>query len=1163
MKKVIGSVVAALALAVTSATAPDAPASAVDDDRPTRYYYDDAQDETAITDTLEGDLDGLLLVGQSHLLPATGNAAAQRPTLVSARDALAVLVPTGGTAYRSVTVTARDGDTTLGTLTMDEGVPQTPYAGEDEAPDLELAAVGWSARLPAEWIRPGLSLELRADGATGTSDVEVGPRTEGFLQNLNVGMFTDPSPREATLSDPTNVARYHQTSMFSELTVGSYAPIRLDRVVLPDGTDYTAPSPNNGTIHAGDLREWSKNVLAWGVNDANYGVQSDAAAFGTRLYQQTAATRVRGAYANGVVAQGLSGGDGVLTLLQTSGNELSHEYGHDLGLGHHEGTEDDYVHDHDSGWLWDATNGTLHPNVFRGRVAADSWDKDGAHRLLDTYTYRTDAMAGGVPLDGVGYTHYTDYSAWKVQQRLNRWPVHEETSPSGYARWDEDAQDYVDVPADDTYRKAAEPGVEVRTIIGQYDPEGELPGIVYPALRGSWGNVYEPLAPTGDQCALTATFADGSTWEMGLEGARGRADRMNRFQFNVPAQRSVTAVSVDCAGTSVLDSEVDQPEVAAPAPAVTVGGSTGYAQAYGASSAVRTAALGETLPDARAGLPVGEADTYVTHYVRTGGSVVSSTATRPEGRWWAGPGTDTIVVRATGDDGEPAEITLRASNLRDGGSTAYPLNGGYGKANASHLRVEYRPEDNPDLAPGSYDVDLTVQRHGWHTDRSYAPVRITDTITVAPQDVPTLPIGAESEDLRPSYGQFGDIIYVVPLTDGMVTESDTLGRGRWYGGTGDSHVTAIARRPDGTEAELALRVNRNLTLPANAGRATGTRSTVSVSFHGDDNPGLTPGRYQVEVPVTVWSWHQNRAVGYLRFSSEIEVSPGEVGFHEVRLGVTQDDRRQDVPEENRDTFVSHSVPVGGQVVSSTATAEKGAWYPPAGHDTVVVRTETSRGAPAEITLRVSNVLGGVGYPVNGGFPEGVPSHLRVEFVPEDNPGLMPDSYDLQFRVRRYAWHAGRELDPVYVADTLTVTPQDVGALTLGEQSQDFSKRYTTTDVMYVVPVAEGYVTASDALGRGRWYSGRGHSTVTAVAVSTADRTDRARVRLRVTRNGDLPADSGRGRGSRSTVTVSYDPADNPDLDLTGDYRVQVPVTVWSWHQNEPLEQLLVDGVISF
>lgn len=94
-------------------------------------------------------------------------------------------------------------------------------------------------------------------------------------------------------------------------------------------------------------------------------------------------------------------------------------------------------------------------------------------------------------------------------------------------------------------RKPQAFGVPVVTLIGYYDPQGELPGTIYPALRGSYGYCY---APDGDAIRKTDCYLEVKTGKGNLRyrlaPARLRNDVMNKFHINVPASVNPSDVAI-------------------------------------------------------------------------------------------------------------------------------------------------------------------------------------------------------------------------------------------------------------------------------------------------------------------------------------------------------------------------------------------------------------------------------------------------------------------------------------------------------------------------------------------------------------------------------------------------------------------------------------------
>src|SRR5690625_5400247 len=90
-----------------------------------------------------------------------------------------------------------------------------------------------------------------------------------------------------------------------------------------------------------------------------------------QLTQTVVSHHAQGEYSNGTQLHGLSGGNGMLTLIRSIGNEFSHEIGHHYGLGHYPGRDgdDDFwtTHHHDSGWGYIAHRSEEHTSELQSR----------------------------------------------------------------------------------------------------------------------------------------------------------------------------------------------------------------------------------------------------------------------------------------------------------------------------------------------------------------------------------------------------------------------------------------------------------------------------------------------------------------------------------------------------------------------------------------------------------------------------------------------------------------------------------------------------------------------------------------------------------------------------------------------------------------------------
>ncbi|MGY6038283.1 M66 family metalloprotease [Aeromonas sp. AE23HZ002T15] len=115
------------------------------------------------------------------------------------------------------------------------------------------------------------------------------------------------------------------------------------------------------------------------------------------------------------------------------------------------------------------------------------------------------------------------------------------------SRWQEGA--LVDARAP---RKPQDFGVPVTTLVGYYDPQGQLPSYIYPALHGAYGFSYGDDAArlgTGD-CQLQVETRDG-TLHFRLANHRLSANLMNKFHVNVPEASEPRSAAVVCGGRTL------------------------------------------------------------------------------------------------------------------------------------------------------------------------------------------------------------------------------------------------------------------------------------------------------------------------------------------------------------------------------------------------------------------------------------------------------------------------------------------------------------------------------------------------------------------------------------------------------------------------------------
>lgn len=219
----------------------------------------------------------------------------------------------------------------------------------------------------------------------------------------------------------------------------------------------------------------------------------------------------------------------------------------------------------------------------------------GIANFLALYPHSRDAMSGGYASSSVSrYTHYTGYSTYlKIQPHFNRY-VWDKTSPTGYKKWNEVTRQ-MEV-AQPTMQDSAAPvwyqpkqnylrprvfGEPVVTILGGYDPVAQV-GLLYPAARSNWGNVYDlPAANTAlnqDACWLNVQYPNTVT-NIALAPTR-LGSNANKLHVNLALADHPQKVDLYCkqvnAAAKLLSTTVIPQYATAITPAVKIGKAQGY-----------------------------------------------------------------------------------------------------------------------------------------------------------------------------------------------------------------------------------------------------------------------------------------------------------------------------------------------------------------------------------------------------------------------------------------------------------------------------------------------------------------------------------------------------------------------------------------------------------
>jgi hypothetical protein len=540
------------------------------------YDVDASGAARAIRNDLRGTLGGMVQFAQSHVVDPAGNEGRNMPNVVSNRQALVLFTPQGAVSGPLYMVVKVDGAEKL-TLPMKapSAIDRSDFVDAYGRPNVLYTKRAWSVSLPWDVMHKGLSFVVRAadgrEGELAADQISFAAPAHVTVWGIRLGMLTDPpvnADSQPMLSDPAVAATdYFQTLPIAQLTVASYEDVRLDKVMIGDGTIVSGASAVNGDVYSGDLREdVGKAQFSAGINLANYGVPSSR--LNSQAIGQTTTQFVyhhaAGNYANGRVVHGLSGGSAIGTLYDSAGNEWSHEIGHHFGMGHYPGSVPDKAdyfwsaHHADSGWGYMA-----HRKRFRSNLAFDSNVRDGLdvngvpnkQSFKGLYSYNADAMAGGwVATERLfsRYTHYTGYTAQRMQGWLNR-PWVDAGSASGYSQFDAaNGKVVASTPAGRAAPTRA--GVPVFTLLGGYDPVRRV-GLMYGPARANFGHVFDKLAapdPVADACWISVSYADGRTWQVALAATRLDGGLANKFHVNVAQSDQPTNASLNCRLSGVV-----------------------------------------------------------------------------------------------------------------------------------------------------------------------------------------------------------------------------------------------------------------------------------------------------------------------------------------------------------------------------------------------------------------------------------------------------------------------------------------------------------------------------------------------------------------------------------------------------------------------------------
>jgi len=557
-------------------------------DKNEQDYYSEMLDyssEYNITNNMQGDLAGQLWFMQSQMHRPKAKGGEFRPLAVAFRSALLLFMIKDATSIHAIEmkVTNDKGEVYTALLSKPSKIGLCDQSTADSRAKLTFSKRSWTGEIPWNFMTPKMSIELTELDSSGTEqksaslnagEIKLGTPHEIMINNIDLGMLVEPrGANEHVYSKYNKTAEYalnyFQTAPIAKYTIGRYAPAYFPKVVLDDGTVYTDKSAStNAGVYSGDMRGIiAKALVSTGINKANIGLISDKSQDDRhdRIMRQTLVHTAQGKYTHPdtgeavTVVHGLSGGAGKLTLVDVSGNEFSHEYGHDHGMGHYPGGI--YaIHNYESGWSYNTYLNRFIGNLRWKSIASSVSNpntEESVAPFKNLYSYGKDSMGSGNPNESLfsKFTFYTPYTAYYIQQNLAQSGMIDDSSPTGYSQWNGDEEKYE--PKSVIYPKPTQTKIPVMTLLGFYDPQKSLTTFIYPALYSNYGSYFSSevlnARNTDDTCKIVLTKGDNTEESYNLLSTRKVSTRMNQFQLNLPLSGNYKKAKVVCDNTE-LDS---------------------------------------------------------------------------------------------------------------------------------------------------------------------------------------------------------------------------------------------------------------------------------------------------------------------------------------------------------------------------------------------------------------------------------------------------------------------------------------------------------------------------------------------------------------------------------------------------------------------------------
>lgn len=595
--------------------------------RDTRLTFFDVNEfkqiRTVPNNLSSGDLAGRVQFAQTHTIDPNNNEARKEPSLIPYRAALLLFTPQENLKTLKVTVTYIDNNISKSEVfTMEPPInmPKSDYNNNGSKKDITYSKRSWSVQLPYYTVKPDMQLDFQAvtksgielNGTLLSDDIEFAAPIEGVFFFIKLGMLTDnlegiKGRYHDMITDTAHAMQeYFQTVPFAQLSAGIYEDRILKKVILDNGTIYENKSSFAGAdYYSGDMRESvAKAQVSVGIDLANKGVIDSAL---NQIHEIThdmfyfTVHHTIGRYTddNGSakdVIHGLSGGNGIGTLVDSRGNEFSHEVGHGYNMGHYPNSNesaDGSIHGYSTSWGYDAYKNRMRANVA-WNSNPDSYmfqDKYYITPFQETYGWNKDSMAGGWADSAISrYTHNTARSTRQIQKNIEgRHFLSDEKNNNGvyyYMGWDKSAREYKQATEANFVNNRINPtekGVPVITILGGYDPQSPYNAVLYPYFRANWGNVFSSIfqdnLPADAVNYLEITYYNSTkpNQYVVLSDKRYVEKIINKLHFNIAESDKPKTISLYVNKTLKGSTTIDEAVYNTPLPkAVIIGKESGY-----------------------------------------------------------------------------------------------------------------------------------------------------------------------------------------------------------------------------------------------------------------------------------------------------------------------------------------------------------------------------------------------------------------------------------------------------------------------------------------------------------------------------------------------------------------------------------------------------------